>query len=204
MAWGVGCHQGLVRLRTSPYGDQYQWRKPIAAAEFRKPCVQLLYDVQPPVGYAAAIQNPLEGMVLNARLRWDDAVRPLLHQFDLLCEDHNAARLTVQEFAVRRDGLLDAVRQLAHERDELDEDLAAYHSAEAASQRRPGPDEDPTSESSSARAAMKAAQEKADAVIARAARLVERLGAPKVELGQMAGPEPSAGPVRKPAPSEQP
>jgi hypothetical protein len=128
--WATGCHKGQIRMQVAPGSWRHEWRDPLVPEDFQCPASDLLYLVEPPVGFAPARQRPLEGFLPNARLRWNDSVKPLCRYFDLLCREHNQAALTVQGFVERRDALLVAAADVSRERQSFEEMLGAFRASE--------------------------------------------------------------------------
>jgi len=127
-----GCRGDKVQLVSGPGSDRQEWRQPLSPDEFCRPADALLYAIEAPVGYAQARQKPLDSFALNAKLRWDDSVRPLIRFFRDLCDEHNQARVTAQAFAEREGVLLETARWVAEEREAFEHALAAYAAAERA------------------------------------------------------------------------
>jgi len=163
-ALAVGCHRGQVRLPAYPGAQRHLWRQPVALAEFRRPCEDLLYDVTAPVGYAAAVQSPPDSFAIGAMVRWNEAVSALRRHFDDLASRHNAAVLSVQEFEQRAAELSAAAGELRTLRAWLDSALEARRQAVAA-----GPE-------SAASSAEGEARREAEAVWGAAGQLVQELG----------------------------
>jgi hypothetical protein len=128
VAW-PGCHRNQVRLQVAPGVNRFEWRKPASLSACRARCQKLLYVVDLPIGYARGRARRVEGFVFNARMRWNVAVRPVCEEFEGLCERHNNALISVQEFEQRRQELLSAVGELADRRQRLDMALQAYEAA---------------------------------------------------------------------------
>lgn len=172
-----GCQGERVRLGVSPDGDRHEWRSPIAAEQFSAPCVGLLYEIEAPVGYSMARHQPLQGFAVNARVRWNAAVRPLPAHFDELCARHNRAEITVQEFDERKAELLAVVRDVKALKPELDAALDECESAERALAPAPN-DPEGSSEADPAKAAadMDRLRAGAEEIIKRAEQRVEALG----------------------------
>jgi hypothetical protein len=85
-----------------------------------KPCRDLLYTVQAPIGYSMARRQPMLGFVINCRARWDETVRPLCNHFEELGRLHNRGEITVKEFEDRKAELTAGLRALAAQRAHLD------------------------------------------------------------------------------------
>ncbi len=170
----ASCHRGQLRLRTRPNSSIHQWRNPISPEAFRRPCVDLPCAVEPPVGYAQARRDPLDPFIVNVQVRWNSTVEVLCGQFDRLCELHNQAGLTVQEFNQRKKELLKAVRYLAIRKAEFQIVLAQYRLAKdalhtAGAQQGEGS----SAELAEARSAMEKARATAEGIVAEAAQHIE-------------------------------
>jgi len=121
-----GCHRGQVRIQVAPGVDRRVWREPLQPEQYRAPARRLLYTAEPPVGYAEARHMPGQSLAVALRLNWNAAVRPLADSFDQLRKRHNAADITLREFASRQDELLAVLVDLADLKRQLDDLLAEY------------------------------------------------------------------------------
>jgi hypothetical protein len=109
-----------VRLRAAPDTDRFEWRNVLSVEDFSAPCRDLLYMVAAPVGYSMARKQPLQGLAVNAKARWDTAVAPLCSHFEQLCIRHNRGDVTLQEFGERTAKLQALLRALTVQRRQLD------------------------------------------------------------------------------------
>ena len=167
-----GCHRGMVRLQSAPGSKDYVWRTPIVRETFQASWGNQLYSIPRPVGYARGRQETSGGFVLNARLRWNDAIRSLGYHFDSLVELHNSGGITLFEFDQRKAQLYGAVTALSEDRQALDAALEACAKAEKDLAAAPSPEEAAPIEQT-----LKKARSDADAAIQRAAQRVKDLGA---------------------------
>jgi hypothetical protein len=182
-----GCHNGQVRLRRAPGEDAYVWQDPISEDECRAFYEALLYVVSPPVGYAAGRQQTVEGFILNAQLRWNDAVRPLGGLFEDLCKQHNEALTTLSEFQKRKARLTDAAAALTAQKTQLDAVIAEYRDAkQEESKYRGAENTDAAAKVAQARQRMDAASQTVERLIKEATALVDALKGPRAESRVMA------------------
>jgi len=202
LALACGCHSGQVRMQLAPGLERYQWRDPLPEDAFSPVCSPLFYVMEPPLGYAAARHQPLEGFALSAKVRWNEAVRTLCQHLSMLCRQHNSAALTVQEFRQRRRLLLELAGEFAQRKQRLDALLARYQAAlKTLAALRAEQGEAARSELVKARAAAATARAEAD-------RIIEGV---RERLGKLAGPRSgelivtpgrSETPARKPGPPQ--
>ncbi len=172
----AGCHRGMVRLETMPGSGTYEWRDPLTAEGFRKPCAELPYEIETPVGYAQARKDPLVGFAVNARMQWNDTVKPVLIHFDDLCKRYNAALVTLSEFDAREGELVGAALDLSTWREALSAALLKYEGAQEVQQTAEREGAEATDETRRAATDMDAAKESVEGLIKRATTLVAGLG----------------------------
>jgi hypothetical protein len=92
---------------------------------------ELHVDVDRPVGYAAARQNPLGGFAMGARIRWNSLIDGLCDRFVALCAAHNAGHISVLEFEARQDELNRATAAVCAVRSSFLQALQDYEAAQA-------------------------------------------------------------------------
>jgi hypothetical protein len=178
----AGCHRGMVRLRVAPDEFRFAWRKPVTLEQLLPGADDLAYVIQPPIGYAMARQQPLDERLLAIKLRWNEAVEPIWDCFPQLRDDHNNARITLQEFDNRRRELHEAVEQLSGHKADLDKTVAAYGRArEDVGRLRYADGAMAEAARAVAQSQMKTAGDEADRIVKEARRLV----------GILAGQEPA-------------
>lgn len=173
----ASCRQRHVRLRVSPDADQSESRKFVSAEEFCGAYQELRYEVEPPIGYAKARQQPLEPFILNAKARWNRALESLCHYFDQLCQRHNRGEITAQGYDDREDELRAALLELTDRREQLDTALEELEEcARAASDAgRTEEGEEAGTEPGRARARMKEIRARMEGVLGDALRRIESL-----------------------------
>jgi exonuclease VII small subunit len=123
------CHRNMVRLRVAPDSAEHVWRRPLSPGQLGTACRELLFTVEPPLGYARGRTRRLEGFQFNIRVRWNVTVDPVCGAVTELYERHNAGDITVLEFEQRREALSRAVSQLADRQGRLQAALADYREA---------------------------------------------------------------------------
>ncbi len=166
----AGCHEGQVRIPVAAGQRAHVWRSLLDCDSFSAPAIELLYRVEPPIGYASARDQPVEGLPLSTKLRWDDAVVFLVTRFEQLCRRHNAAAVSLEEFDRHRTELRDAVARLTRQRRALEQALASYSEASVAASRM----SDDTSAREDARSRMQTARETVDSIVKNAAEVVRQ------------------------------
>ncbi|MFO8006970.1 MAG: hypothetical protein R6V05_04455 [Candidatus Brocadiia bacterium] len=122
----MGCHREQVRLRASAGSNRYVWRHLIETGRLQESCRELLYTIEPPLGYAQARTGQPQSFVFNARLRWNAAVRPLCAELVELARLHNQARVSLAEFEQVRKSLDAAVAELEPMKVRLEDALDTY------------------------------------------------------------------------------
>jgi len=182
------CHKGQVRLQRAPGVDSYIWRNPLSPAQCRSHWQGLLFVVTAPVGYPAGREQEVEGFVLNAQLRWNDAVRPLGGLFMVLCEQHNQALITFSEFEQRRSRLINAAGVLSGYRSRLEAALQDYREARKLETVWRGAEgAQAATRMGQARQQMAAAAQNIEMLIQKAEGLIEDLKGPRAEARLIAG-----------------
>ena len=184
----AGCHNGQVRLQRAPDANGYVWRYPITAQESDAFWQGLLYVVEPQVGYAPGRQQKVEGFIVNAQVRWNEAVRPLGGLFEELRQQHNGAMTTLSEFEARKAQLVAAASALTAKRPQIDAAIAGYRDAwdmEAKYRGAQGPEA--AAQVAQARQLMDAASQTIESIIQEATTLVESLKGKRAEAKVMAG-----------------
>jgi len=123
------CHRNMVRLQVAPGSNQHVWRRPVSPGELGSECRDLLFPVEPPLGYARGRTSRLEGFQFNTRVRWNVAVEPVCSAVKGLHERHNRGEITLREFEEHREALSRAVNRLEDRRARLEAALTDYHAA---------------------------------------------------------------------------
>jgi hypothetical protein len=165
-----GCHGGQVRLRVSEDSERYEWRRLVSEDDLPVRCADLLYLIEPPVGYARVLARRLEGFTFTTRVKWNVAVRPVCDGVRRLCRQHNEAGISVGRYEQRKGELLAVLSELGPRKAALDSALAAYAGARALlAGGASGPD------IHRAREAMARAQAEAEEALARAVQVTEPL-----------------------------
>jgi hypothetical protein len=172
----LGCHGNQILMPIAPAGGHYEWREPVDPARVGQAAAELAVPVDRPVGYAEARQRPLSAFGISARIQWNSLVGNLCGRFSRLCIEHNHARISVQEFEVRRAELGKATGALCALRAGFLQAVDDYDKAEAllAADMTPG-ERPPGVTPAVARALMEDARTRATQAIRAAAAAVERL-----------------------------
>jgi predicted ATP-dependent endonuclease of OLD family len=183
----TGCHSGQVRLQLAPGTSRYVWHDLITPGQWRDLYQALTYEVKAPLGYARGRGQEAEGSIVNAQLRWNDAVSPLGGLFEDLLNDHNKALITFSEFQKRKGQLTDAAASLTGLRVQLDSAIADYRSAKQLETQNRGAEGQKADEAiAQARQQMAAASQKIDHIIQQAGALMDALKGPRAEGKVMA------------------
>ncbi|MFO7957424.1 MAG: hypothetical protein R6X33_10025 [Candidatus Brocadiia bacterium] len=119
----------MVRLRVAPGSAEYVWRRPLSSGQLRTSCRDLLFPVEPPLGYAHGRTRRLEGFQFNTRVAWNVMVDPVCSAVTELYELHNSGDITVLDFEQRRDALSRVVSELQDRQSRLQAALAEYREA---------------------------------------------------------------------------
>jgi hypothetical protein len=177
-----GCHNGQVRLEVSPGSNSYVWQDAIAPEQCRSFYQGLFYPPQPAVGYAQGRGQDVERFILNAQVRWNDAVNPLGDLFEKLCERQRNAQITVSELQKRQAQLTDAAVSLAELRTQLDSATDDYRKArKQETENRGAVGSAAAAAMARAHQAMDAASQRVEDIIKKANSIVGALQDPRAE-----------------------
>ncbi len=124
-----GCHREQVRLRVASDSAGYRWRPLVSLSHLGVSCEELIFQIEPPVGYARGRLRPLEGFGFRMRTHWNQLVRPVCAMFRELRRRHNEGLTTIRRFELRKKELLTARQRLLELKERLEEALHSYQEA---------------------------------------------------------------------------